>query len=515
MRALYVALARTTAGPARRARPRDDRAALVGRARAALWPTIACGSSAAHRGGQVGARAAALPEQCGGDHQRRLAPGLPRLRRRHRQAHGRRAARVPHYGIDVADPERALVRGAWAGSRRLARLGFAARRARRSSSGAPGSTSARSCSRCSMSRRSDPDRRARSRANSARCPHPELRRWCERLDPRAPGGTHAAAARRRGGAAHRRSASATGTPPAARRAPSAVRYLVVDPGRRCEARIADRVDAMLAAGWEDEVRALDGHVPPDAPAWNATGYERRAGLVEGGSTVSGDRASASSSIRGSTPSASAPGSGTSSSPARRDGSRASTPREAGAWGGGGAGGAAEASRRVKIGITCYPTYGGSGAVATELGIALAARGHEVHFITYQQPFRLPGVPAPRLLPRGGRRALPAVRVPALRPGARRAHARGGASSTARPAARALRHSARHQRVDRARDAARGRATSGHHHAARHRHHARGAGASFHAITKFSIEKSDRITAVSQYLRDETSAPSAAPAARSR
>lgn len=43
---------------------------------------------------------------------------------------------------------------------------------------------------------------------------------------------------------------------------------------------------------------------------------------------------------------------------------------------------------MKIGITCYPTYGGSGAVATELGIALAARGHEVHFITYQQPFRL-------------------------------------------------------------------------------------------------------------------------------
>ena len=44
---------------------------------------------------------------------------------------------------------------------------------------------------------------------------------------------------------------------------------------------------------------------------------------------------------------------------------------------------------MKIGITCYPTYGGSGAVATELGIALAAHGHEVHFITYQQPFRLP------------------------------------------------------------------------------------------------------------------------------
>lgn len=45
---------------------------------------------------------------------------------------------------------------------------------------------------------------------------------------------------------------------------------------------------------------------------------------------------------------------------------------------------------MKIGITCYPTYGGSGVVATELGIELAAGGHEVHFITYSQPFRLTG-----------------------------------------------------------------------------------------------------------------------------
>ena len=44
---------------------------------------------------------------------------------------------------------------------------------------------------------------------------------------------------------------------------------------------------------------------------------------------------------------------------------------------------------MKIGITCYPTYGGSGAIATELGIELAERGHEIHFISYAQPFRLP------------------------------------------------------------------------------------------------------------------------------
>jgi N-acetyl-alpha-D-glucosaminyl L-malate synthase BshA len=43
---------------------------------------------------------------------------------------------------------------------------------------------------------------------------------------------------------------------------------------------------------------------------------------------------------------------------------------------------------VNVGITCYPTYGGSGIVATELGLELAQRGHEVHFITYANPIRL-------------------------------------------------------------------------------------------------------------------------------
>ena len=43
---------------------------------------------------------------------------------------------------------------------------------------------------------------------------------------------------------------------------------------------------------------------------------------------------------------------------------------------------------MRIGITCYPTYGGSGIVATELGLELADRGHDVHFITYANPIRL-------------------------------------------------------------------------------------------------------------------------------
>src|SRR5690242_7197807 len=47
---------------------------------------------------------------------------------------------------------------------------------------------------------------------------------------------------------------------------------------------------------------------------------------------------------------------------------------------------------MRIGITCYPTYGGSGIVATELGLELANRGHDVHFISYANPIRLdPGI----------------------------------------------------------------------------------------------------------------------------
>lgn len=46
------------------------------------------------------------------------------------------------------------------------------------------------------------------------------------------------------------------------------------------------------------------------------------------------------------------------------------------------------NKKLKIGIVCYPTYGGSGVVATELGIALSNKNYEIHFISYSQPFRL-------------------------------------------------------------------------------------------------------------------------------
>lgn len=54
-----------------------------------------------------------------------------------------------------------------------------------------------------------------------------------------------------------------------------------------------------------------------------------------------------------------------------------------------------AERPLKIGIVCYPSIGGSGILASALGEELARRGHEVHFVSYERPFRLP-VSAPRL-----------------------------------------------------------------------------------------------------------------------
>jgi tRNA dimethylallyltransferase len=56
---------------------------------------------------------------------------------------------------------------------------------------------------------------------------------------------------------------------------------VVDPLEGLHARIEARLDAMLDAGWEDEVRALAGRVPAAAPAWNACGYREIRDVVEG------------------------------------------------------------------------------------------------------------------------------------------------------------------------------------------------------------------------------------------
>jgi N-acetyl-alpha-D-glucosaminyl L-malate synthase BshA len=159
---------------------------------------------------------------------------------------------------------------------------------------------------------------------------------------------------------------------------------------------------------------------------------------------------------------------------------------------------------VKIGITCYPTYGGSGAVATELGIALAARGWEVHFITYQPPFRLP-----EYLPRVYFHEVDVGRYPlfqyppydlalavrmhqvVIEQGLEILHVHYAIphATSAWIAREMLREQQRDVKVITTLHGTDITLVGQEH--------------SFHAITKFSIEKSDRITAVSQYLKDET------------
>jgi N-acetyl-alpha-D-glucosaminyl L-malate synthase BshA len=159
---------------------------------------------------------------------------------------------------------------------------------------------------------------------------------------------------------------------------------------------------------------------------------------------------------------------------------------------------------MKIGITCYPTYGGSGAVATELGIALAKGGHEVHFITYQQPFRLPAY-----LPRVFFHEVDVVRYPlfeyppydlalavrmhevvqAHRLDLLHAHYAIPHATSAWIAREMLRATGRDIKVI---TTLHGTDIT-----------LIGQDPSFRAITKFSIERSDGLTAVSSYLREET------------
>ena len=160
---------------------------------------------------------------------------------------------------------------------------------------------------------------------------------------------------------------------------------------------------------------------------------------------------------------------------------------------------------MKIGITCYPTYGGSGAVATELGLELARRGHEVHFITYDSPFRLrgysEGVYYHQVDTRMGRYPLfdhfPYTLALAskqhevvLREELDLLHVHYAIPHAT--TAYLAREMLKRERPVQVITTLHGTDIT-----------LVGQEASFYAITKFSIEQSDGVTAVSNYLRDET------------
>jgi N-acetyl-alpha-D-glucosaminyl L-malate synthase BshA len=160
---------------------------------------------------------------------------------------------------------------------------------------------------------------------------------------------------------------------------------------------------------------------------------------------------------------------------------------------------------MRIGITCYPTYGGSGAVATELGLDLARRGHEVHFITYDAPFRMHGytqrVYFHQVETRMGRYPLfdhfPYTLALAskqhevvLREELEVLHVHYAIPHAT--TAYLAREMLRGERTLRVITTLHGTDIT-----------LVGQESSFYAITKFSIEQSDEVTAVSAYLRDET------------
>jgi L-malate glycosyltransferase len=159
---------------------------------------------------------------------------------------------------------------------------------------------------------------------------------------------------------------------------------------------------------------------------------------------------------------------------------------------------------VKVGITCYPTYGGSGAVATELGIALAARDHEVHFITYEHPFRLP-----HFLPRVTFHEVNIGRYPLFEYPPYDLALAVRMHDVVLSQGLDLLHV--HYAIPHATSAWIAKemlATQGRKLPVVTTLHGTditivGQDHSYHSITRFSIERSDRITSVSQWLKDET------------
>jgi len=180
-------------------------------------------------------------------------------------------ARVPHRGIDVAEPTERWSAARWA---KDAEGWIAAARASRVLVvGGTGLYLRALVSPLFEAPPMDEARRAALEAELSALPTDALRRWVAALDPvrAALGRAQLLRAAEVALLCGRRISELQRE--AAREQRYHARWLVVDPGRTLHAQIAARLEEMLAAGWVDEVRALEQSVPPDAPAWQACGYD--------------------------------------------------------------------------------------------------------------------------------------------------------------------------------------------------------------------------------------------------
>lgn len=190
-------------------------------------------------------------------------------------------ALVPHRGIDIADPAERFSAARW--SDEAVRAIDDARRAKHIPVIVGGSGFYLRALFAPLFEEPalDARRRAELQRALAGLSQAELRRWCTELDPALAHLGRAQLLRAIEIAlltGHRLSALQAERPRAAR---YRARYLLVDPKDRLQQQIASRIDAMLTAGWEEEVAALARQVAPGAPAWNACGYGVIRGMVEG------------------------------------------------------------------------------------------------------------------------------------------------------------------------------------------------------------------------------------------
>jgi tRNA dimethylallyltransferase len=195
-------------------------------------------------------------------------------------------ARVTHYGIDVADPRERYSAARWAGEANEW-IECADKTGKEAAIvGGTGLYIKALVDPLFSAPKVDPLRRTELERELETKPLVELRRWCERLDPARAhlGRTQllraietALLAGSRISELHSEHKAATAIDVRHER----TAYLVVDPGSKLESGIATRVDRMLKAGWADEVRELMRSVPPDAPAWKASGYSVIREHVEG------------------------------------------------------------------------------------------------------------------------------------------------------------------------------------------------------------------------------------------
>ena len=182
-------------------------------------------------------------------------------------------ARVPHFGIDVAEPVERWSAARWADDcdrwiGEAAAIGRAPLVV-----GGTGFYLRALAEPLFAEPPLDPARRQALERALADVPGPELRRWVEALDPARAHLQRTQLLRAIEVALLTGERLTTWHARTARPPRHRLRYLVVDPGAVLGERIARRVDAMLAAGWPDEVAALLRDVPAEAPAWKASGYD--------------------------------------------------------------------------------------------------------------------------------------------------------------------------------------------------------------------------------------------------